>query len=182
MRRRGPGSPAGLPADNVHLELETLNLELRLLRGVLTAEEAEICPERSRRDVENDKNRGNGTPPDHAATVFNFLLSPVAPKGSLREGGVFSSHGRKAVEWRRPGNPSFFLFEPRRGDGTLSGLAPGREDNHICAGRWVEEKGMDRMVSLRGNKYCVLSNRLAPSRGQATSRPAHYQVSVKFFA
>jgi hypothetical protein len=47
MRRRGPGSPAGLPADNVHLELETLNLELPLLRGVLTAEDAE--------NAENDK-------------------------------------------------------------------------------------------------------------------------------
>ena len=142
-------------------------------RGTCHAEGQRGNAETGTRNVKCGMKRPNGA---------RLGASPVAPKGSLREGGVFSSHGRKAVEWRRPGNPSFFLFEPRRGDGTLSGLAPGREDNHICAGRWVEEKGMDRMVSLRGNKYCVLSNRLAPSRGQATSRPAHYQVSVKFFA
>ena len=102
MRRRGPGSPAGLPADNVHLELETLNLELPLLRGVLTAEDAE--------SAENGKDWGDGPRWPTLGRDFLFVF------GQAPQGRLYSSHGRKAVERKRPGNPLFFLFEPRRGD------------------------------------------------------------------
>jgi hypothetical protein len=70
-----------------------------------------------------------------AATAFHSWLSPAAPKGSLREGGVYSSHGRKAVEWKRPGNPSFFLFEPRQGRLNLVRACP-RPEGPVYL-RWV---------------------------------------------